>query len=184
MKIGNFQRKLMLGGIDQLKQIEHMSQLLRMAEAQGIDTKLTQNFRGKDILIALQNIKLETNRNYFDNQSYEDFCKDPLGSGNTDRLTNGDTTIKDIVYKQKIQKRNIKLMAEKNQLNMLPQASQNSLTSEQEMIRKAQVKKAILTKKGQTRAQQDMDILECDSQGEQSIHGLSQKHLESVNRTL
>ena len=107
MKIGNFQRKIMLGGIDQLKQIEQMSQLLRMAEAQGVDTQMTQNFRGKDILIALQNVKLETDRNYFENRSYEDFCNDPLGSGNTDRFTNDDAAIQENIYKQKIHKRNI-----------------------------------------------------------------------------
>lgn len=80
----------MLGGIEQLKQIEQMTTLLRMAEAQGVDTQMTQNFRGKDILIALQNVKLETDREYFENRSYEDFCNDPLGSGNTDRFTSGD----------------------------------------------------------------------------------------------
>lgn len=65
MQIGNFQRKIMLGGIDQLKQIEQMSHLIRMAEAQGVDTRLTTNFRGKDILDALQNVKLETDRRCF-----------------------------------------------------------------------------------------------------------------------
>ena len=55
----------MLGGIDQLKQIEQLSSLIRMAEASGIDTQMTTNLRGKDILEALQNIKLEVDRKYF-----------------------------------------------------------------------------------------------------------------------
>ena len=120
----------MLGGIDQLKQIEQMSQLLRMAEAQGVDTQMTQNFRGKDILIALQNVKLETDKNYFDNRSYEDFCNDPLGSGNTDRFTNDDAAIKENIRKQRIQKRDIQMMTEKNELKLDQKESQKSLTSE------------------------------------------------------
>ena len=54
-------------------------------------------------------------------------------------------------------------MMEKNGLNLDKKASQKSLTSEQEMIRKSQVKKAIQLSKRLERAQEDIDILECDS---------------------
>ena len=66
-------------------------------------------------------------------------------------------------------------MMEKNGLNLDEKASQKSLTSEQEMIRKSQVKKAIQLSKRLERAQEDIDILECDSQGEQSLDGKSTK---------
>ena len=42
---------------------------------------MTTNFRGKDILEALQNVKLEVDRNYFARQTYEDYLKDPFGAG-------------------------------------------------------------------------------------------------------
>ena len=111
MQIGNFQRKIMLGGIDQLKQIEQMSHLIRMAEAQGVDTRLTTNFRGKDILDALQNVKLETDRRCFQRQTYEEYLADPFGASLKDQRALEDESIQRNNFNMKMQDKLIENMA-------------------------------------------------------------------------
>ena len=78
---------------------------------------MTTNFRGKDILESLQNIKLETDRKYFERQTYDEFVKDPLGGTVRDKQTNENEIIVENRYAQKMQDKLIQTMI----TNVMPQ---------------------------------------------------------------
>ena len=73
MEIKNYQRKTMLNGIDQQEMLDENYELLKLAEAQGVNMQTVSNFKGKEILDSLHDLKIEYDKQYFNRQTYKEF---------------------------------------------------------------------------------------------------------------
>ena len=65
MEIKNYQRKTMLNGIDQIELLDDVYELVKQAEAQGVNPNIVSNFKGKEILDSLHDLKKEYDKEYF-----------------------------------------------------------------------------------------------------------------------
>lgn len=94
LDIKNYQRKTMLNGIDQLENLDENYDLVKQAEAMGINTPTVTNFKGKEILDCLNALKIEYDSMYFSRQTYKEFLVDPLGAKLIDAWAATDPTVK------------------------------------------------------------------------------------------
>ena len=65
MDIKNYQRKTMLNGIDQQEILDENYELVKQSQAQGVNPMVVSNFKGKEILDNLRELKVEYDRDYF-----------------------------------------------------------------------------------------------------------------------
>ena len=55
-------------------------ELVKQAMTSGVNPMTVSNFKGKEILDNLHDLKIEYDRDYFNRQTYREFLADPLGS--------------------------------------------------------------------------------------------------------
>lgn len=79
---------------------------------------MTTNFRGKDILDALQNVKLEGDRDYFRRQTYEEYTNDPFGNELKDKRALEDESVQQNHYRQLMQDKLIACLAASSNMNL------------------------------------------------------------------
>ena len=65
LDIKNYQRKTMLNGIDQQEILDENYELVKQSQAQGVNAMVVSNFKGKEILDNLRELKVEYDRDYF-----------------------------------------------------------------------------------------------------------------------
>ena len=65
LDIKNYQRKTMLNGIDQQEMLDENFELVKQSQAQGVNPIIVSNFKGKEILDNLRELKVEYDRDYF-----------------------------------------------------------------------------------------------------------------------
>ena len=70
----------MLNGIDQQEIMDANFDLVKHSIGQGIEPMVVSNFKGKEILDSLHELKIEYDRDYFNRQTYKEFLVDPLGA--------------------------------------------------------------------------------------------------------
>ena len=80
LDIKNYQRKTMLNGIDQQETLDANYGVVQAAVAQGVSPMVVSNFKGKEILDSLRELKVQYDRDYFNRQTYKEFLVDPLGA--------------------------------------------------------------------------------------------------------
>lgn len=55
----------MLNGIDQQEILDENYELVKQSQAQGVNAMVVSNFKGKEILDNLRELKVEYDRDYF-----------------------------------------------------------------------------------------------------------------------
>lgn len=74
--------------------------LVKQALAQGVNPISVSNFKGKEILDNMHDLKIEYDSEYFNRQTYREFLADPLGAKLIDAWAATDPDVQDNVKLQ------------------------------------------------------------------------------------
>ena len=108
----------MLHGIDQLEILDDCWDLVKQGLAQGVNPLTVTNFKDKEILDCLHELKVEYDQDYFRRQTYREFLADPLGAKLIDAWAATDPEVKDNVQAQNIIMKKIEDIARTAQLHV------------------------------------------------------------------
>ena len=99
---------------------------------------VVSNFKGKEILDNLRELKVEYDRDYFNRQTYKEFLVDPLGSKLIDAWAASDATVIENVKAQGRLVNSIKKIADVSQISVdmsVPSKKKQKQLEEEERIK-------------------------------------------------